>query len=335
MNIKNIYRNLINLVLTAGISSFLLSCERIRDDMDDCGIYLEFVYDHNMDYKDLFDARIATVDLFVFDAEGKYLFSKHARQEELINGHRMFLGGDIRFGHYKILTVGGLTDHFNVSDVDGNALSPGLTMLDDVRVALSREDGTVSHEFSPLWVGTTIDVDYKADLSVWPVKLVQNTNRFDISLVQVDDNTGGRAGNVEYTFEIITPEGAVYGHDNTPKVKESVTFKPYRLRAGSEPGELSEGTLNTTRLIHGEGYDYQLIVRDVRTGNPLWVYDLMEFLKRIKPGMRPDGSPLPMQEFLDRQSEWELEVRCKVVNGFVAISVKVNGWIIWLNDIGV
>lgn len=79
MNIKNIYRNLINLVLTAVISSFLLSCERIRDDMDDCGIYLEFVYDHNMDYKDLFDARIATVDLFVFDAEGKYLFSKHAR----------------------------------------------------------------------------------------------------------------------------------------------------------------------------------------------------------------------------------------------------------------
>ena len=61
----------------------------------------------------------------------------------------------------------------------------------------------------------------------------------------------------------------------------------------------------------------------------------MEFLKRIKPGMRPDGSPLPMQEFLDRQSVWELEVRCKVVNGFVAISVKVNGLIIWLNDIGV
>lgn len=334
MNMKNTYRNLIDLVLIAIVPVFLLSCERIKDNMDDCGIYLEFVYDYNMEYKDFFDPHVSTVDVFVFDEGGKYLFTKHARREELTRGNRMFLGGDLHFGKYKILTVGGLTDHFRVSDHNGNVLSPGQTMLDEVRIALERTTGVVSHEFSPLWVGKTIEVDYKADLSVWSVNLVKNTNRFNVSLVETEQNAGGRAGTPVYTFDVETPEGAVYGHDNSPRLKEKVTYAPYDLVAGDEPGELSEGRLNTNRLMYGDDYDYKLVVRDVPGGNSLWEYDLMELLEEIKNGLYP-GSTLSMQEFLDRQSEWDLKIRYKDKGGFVAIAIEINGWIIWLNDIGV
>lgn len=71
-----------------------------------------------------------------------------------------------------------------------------------------------------------------------------------------------------------------------------------------------------------------------RAGNSLWEYDLMELLEEIKAGLYP-GSSLSMQEFLDRQSEWNLKIRYKDKGGFVAVAIEVNGWIIWLNDIGV
>lgn len=85
----------------------------------------------------------------------------------------MLLADDLSVGHYKVLTVGGLTNHFRVSDVQGNRLSPGKTMLGDVQVALERLSQTVSHEFFPLWIGKTIKVDYKADREVYPVSLVK------------------------------------------------------------------------------------------------------------------------------------------------------------------
>ena len=59
----------------------------------------------------------------------------------------------------------------------------------------------------------------------------------------------------------------MYGHDNSPRLKEKVTYAPYDLVAGDEPGELSEGRLNTNRLMYGDDYDYKLVVRDVPCGN--------------------------------------------------------------------
>lgn len=63
----------------------------------------------------------------------------------------------------------------------------------------------------------------------------------------------------------------------------------------------------------------------------------MTLLSKTKPEKRPDGSVLPMQEYLDRQSEWHIVILYKgdenVEGGFVAIGVKINGWLLWLRDI--
>ena len=250
----------------------------------------------------------------------------------------MLLADNLPVGHYKILTVGGLTNHFRVSDVRGNALSPGETMLEDVRIALERISQTVSHEFSPLWIGKTIEIDYKADRGVYPVSLVKNTNHFHVLLAEVGGSSAGRADRPAFIFEILTPEGAVYGHDNVPRVQEPVTYMPYSLMAGEGPEVLSEGHVNTVRLLYDEDYDYKLIVYDTRTGLRAWDYDLMKLLESRKPMLRPDGSTLPVQEFLDRQSEWRLVILYKEgenPSGFVALSIEVNGWIVWRNDIEV
>jgi hypothetical protein len=324
-----------SLALTAVAAVFLLSCERIGDDNDDCGIYLEFVYDYNMEYADSFDPHVGMVDVFVFDAQQQYLFTKSSRREELDRQKRMFLGGDLAFGRYHMLTVGGLAGGFRVTDKDGGQLAPGKTQLDDVRIELVRDDDVVDHEFEPLWVGTTIQVDYKADLSVHRVNLIKNTNRFNMVLVR--SGTRQVAADAPYTFRIETPEAAVYGHDNTPRTTDALAFEPYSLAPGSIPDELSVGWLNTARLLYGAG-KYRIVVRNTQSGRQVWKYDLMTLLENAKPLKGVTGQPLQMQEFLDRQSEWHFVIVYKEnsgEDGFVAVSVEINDWIIWLNEIGV
>ena len=179
-----------------------------------------------------------------------------------------------------------------------------------------------------------MDVRYKADLSVWPVRLVKDTNRFRLLLSRVGDGELTRADAAPYTFAITTPEGAVYAADNSPKFRETVVYIPYYLAPGEGEDELAEGSVNTMRLFHGDSYT--LTVRDTQTGLVEWDYDLMTLLANTKTASRPDGSTLPMQEYLDRRSEWEIVILYHTGpgdDGFVAVAVRVNGWIIWLNDI--
>lgn len=333
---------MIRLALVVFVFYWLLSCERIKDGMDDCGIYLEFIYDYNMEYTDSFDPQVGSVDIFVFDEQGYYLFATRSSREELIGFKRLFIGGDLPFGRYKILTVGGLSGNFRISDGNGNTLVRGETSLEDVEIALKRESDVVSHEFPPLWLGVTQEVEYRADLSVYTIPLVRETNHFDLVLAKSEGSLKLQTATdvTPYTFEIVTPESGVYSHDNTPKRKEKVTYTPYFSAAGVGEAELSEARINTNRLLYEEEYDYRLVIRSVQTGRLLWEYDLMNLLEHTKPASRPDGTILPMQEYLDRQSEWHIVVLYKEEpgggpEGFVAVKVVINDWIVWINDIGV
>ena len=336
MKIKTIYRNLFILPLVVVASALWSSCEKIKDNREDCGVYLEFIYDHNMEYTDSFDPWIPAVDVYVFDSEDKFLFTRRAKRDELIDGKRMFIGNELPPGTYQILTVGGLTEDFSVKDADGNAFSPYHTTLGEVRIALERTENTVSHEFSPLWVSRSITVENRSDLSVWPVGFVKNTNRFDIVLADADGKANVPEGNPLFTFEIVTPEGAVYGHDNAPLTQEEVVYKPYYLAAGTKPEELLVAQINTARLIADNGYRF--IIRNTQTGNIMWEHDLMGLLKYLKPNIRPDGTELPMQEFLDRESFWRLvilyrETPDETNEGYMAVALQIGPWIVWFNDI--
>ena len=330
-------KKLIKALLVAAMPAAVSSC--IHDSMDNCGVYLEFIYDHNMEYADSFDPHVGVVDAFVFDSEGKYLFFKQAMRDELVGGKRMLLDEDLSEGVYKILTLGGLCDKFLLSDAGGNAMRPGETTLEEVKLALVRESGVVDHQFPALWMGETVVVNYRPERRVWPVHMVKNTNNFNLVLTRIDQGTRAPEPNVPYTFEIVTPEGAVYGFDNSPLVKETVVYKPHTLSTGTQSGAISTGLVNTVRLFKDDDYDYRIIVRNANTLKVLWDYDLMDLLTQTKPNARPDETALPMQEYLDRQSEWTIVVLHKgggtdeEYDAFVAVSVEINGWVIWLQNV--
>lgn len=330
------------LLLTAVTLLFLGSCARIHEDLPQCEVYLEFVFDHNMEYVDSFKEQVEAVDVYVFDKNEELLFHRRAEVGELINGNRMSLADDLEPGAYKVLTVGALNDKFNVSDGNGNDASRVGTSLQDVQLALTRSSDMYSDEFRHIWFGKVIDIDYTPDAAehkVWKVRLVRETNIFNMVLVSMDPvtRTGDTRGPADapYTFEIITPEGAIYSWENEPAATDqTVTFKPYSLTRGDIPEELAVGHLNTCRLFDQSGYRF--IVRNVKTGKVAWNYDLMTLLSHTKPSF----PVLTMQEYLDREAYWNISVLHKGGSDgeediFLALAVKVNGWIVWLSDIGI
>lgn len=60
----------------------------------------------------------------------------------------------------------------------------------------------------------------------------------------------------------------------------------------------------------------------------------MSLLNIARPTLRPDNTSLPFQEYLDRQSDWNLvfTVTEKPEGGFLQIGLVVGPWIYWLHD---
>ncbi len=302
-----------------------ISTSCVREDNGGCGVWLEFVFDHNMEYVDSFPSRIGTVDVFLFDQHDKYLFTRHASHADLHGGNRMFLGGLPR-GNYRVLTLGEFSRHFRFTDMDDAGFVAGTTTMEEVKLWLLHK-GEVAYNFPDLWYGKAVGIDYRADLAVWPVHLLRVTNNFDVTLLA----TGQRAAARSFTVEIVAPEEAAYDYRNCPLTPGRLVYRPWRMDLD---GGSSNAGINTMRLFEYEEEGYRLVVRDGDAGNELWSHGLIGLLANAKPAKRPDGTALPLQEYLDRRGEWEIVIiyNGAASGGFVATRVVVNGWIVWEHD---
>ena len=314
----------------------IASCDTIREDLPRCELWLEFTFDYNMEYADAFNPQVKSVDVFVFGSDDKLLFSKRAEATALIGGNRMSLTNELDFGNYKVLTVGSLSDNFQALDNAGRELVPGTTTLQQLTVALKRASDVVDFEFQRLYFSEVVKVDHlpsNTDHKVYPVNLIRNTNRFNIALMKYGE---GQKNGTQYTFEIQAPESATYSWENEPTHQGPVHYVPHYTGQGETSDVFVSARLNTMRLFNRDGWDYQFIIKNADTGAKIWSYDLMKLLSIARPTSRHDGTELPFQEYLDRQSEWNLifTVTEKPGGGeFIQIGLVVGTWIYWLHGI--
>ena len=47
----------------------MASCDSISEDLPRCELWLEFVFDYNMEYADAFNPQVKSVDVLVFDSD--------------------------------------------------------------------------------------------------------------------------------------------------------------------------------------------------------------------------------------------------------------------------
>ncbi len=315
--------------------SATISC--VREDQLPCGIWLEFLFDHNMEYVDSFEAHVEHVDVYLFDEAGRYLLTRHCESEELEEGKRMLLGG-LPPGDYTIVSVGGLSDYFSFVDTHDMDFVPGVTTIREVKLSLKHE--AASHYFPDLWFGTSMEVRYRGDRSLWQIPLIRQTNRFDIALQH--SGTSPAADLSSHTVQIVAPEAGAYDYLNHPLIQQPRVYRPYHISFAPEmidsrAASRLNAKINTMRLLAFERSGYRLAVLDAQTDRELWSYPLLALLENTKPSRRPDGSSLPLQEYLDRQGKWSIVI---VYNGtpessFAALRVIVNGWIVWEDEMGI
>ena len=308
---------------------FSASCNPFGDDDGPCDLNLRIKYDYNMEYADAFSTQVPAVDVFVFDANGLFLLRKHAEGAELQHpDYRMGLYPELAAGSYRMMAIAGLSDDYAIP-----VLRPGLSTLYDVEVAL--KPGSVAGQHSGLqtnlWVGDPVAARFTG--SGWqtePVSLVKNTNDFRVvarNLIQ-EDKTRTRASLDPDDFELyITSDDGDYDCGNRPLGTELLNYYAHSESALSAADYAAE--VRTMRLL--EDVPARLVLRNVTSGKLMLDINLMYYLRLMK--SETVSGAMPMQEFLDRQSNYSLIFGGKYgVEGYIAVSLTINGWTVWFQN---
>ena len=101
MNVRHIIEKSLQMIVVAAM---LTGCDMMKEDRDDCptGLYVNFVYDYNIQRADMFKDHVGSVTLYVFDESDKlvaqrtvngselsvYGYNIHFTEDELAPGHQ-------------------------------------------------------------------------------------------------------------------------------------------------------------------------------------------------------------------------------------------------------
>lgn len=101
MNVRHIIQKSLQMIVVAALFA---GCDMMKEDRDDCptGLYVNFVYDYNIQRADMFKDHVGSVTLYVFDESDRlvaqrtvsgselsvYGFNIHFTEQELAPGHQ-------------------------------------------------------------------------------------------------------------------------------------------------------------------------------------------------------------------------------------------------------
>lgn len=297
------------------LTLLLSSCDMLHDSMDDCGLYLSFRYDYNMKRTDLFTEQVKRVDVFFFDEKG--ILQEHKSVERSVlsdSGYRMNLS-DLKRGDYQVITWAGLSSDYEL------LFQKGETQLEEFILRLNYEEalrnGVYSNEQSDLWYGSTIIKANYWDNRTQNIDLIKNTNFFHISL-QNNGDLLNKEQLQKYTFQIITDNGE-YDYKNNPYTEQELVYGPHSYATDENRGIVS---LNTMRIL--EEQPARLLIHN-SDGKIVADIDLMYYIK--EGSYKGEGDGMAFSEYLDRQDHFYIHLN---IQGYMAVSITINGWTIWL-----
>ena len=296
-------------LLTAGLSA----CDVLHDDLSKCDLYLRFRYDYNLENEDRFADQVDEVTVFLFDADGGYLrqFSENGDALKQ-SGYRMRIPYDLK--GCRAVVWAGKTDRFYALP----ALAAG-DPIERLTLEYGPENDESDKRLDPLWHCGPVTLSFPEDAGTQQtVSLVRNTNDVAVSLTR----SGTPVDVADFTIEITGTNGS-YDHRNAiPGAARSITYRPC-----PETSTGDKALLHTLRFVKDS--EMSLSVRTswgqaIDMGGKTGI-DLVEYLLKTK----PDG--MDAQEYLDRRYEWEVEIRLgdKADNGYIALSITINGWTYW------
>lgn len=328
------YKALLALLLPALMA--LTSCDAFNQDLDPCvrGLKLRFVYDFNMEFANAFPAQVDCLTLLVYDQQGNYVRTVTASRPETADENwRMTI--DLPAGTYQLLAYGGMD--CNDASFKFNTL-PSQSTFRNLEVYLpsnliTEPKGTDLH---PLFYGRA-EVTVAEESTTYTEKTVymmKDTN--DIRVMLANEN-GDPISADDFIFTI-TDNNTRFNYLNNIISTESITYRPWE-KGDAQIGVLPEhddllalvswAEFSVSRLI--EDSEARLTV--YRTdGKKVLSIPLIEVLLLVKSEHFKDMTP---QDFLDRQSRWNLTFFLIGDGTWAGVSIIVNDWIVRINDIDI
>ncbi|MDE6297169.1 MAG: FimB/Mfa2 family fimbrial subunit [Muribaculaceae bacterium] len=327
-----------NRIIPAFLLTFIMalftSCNAIYEDLEPCeqGVQLRFVYDYNMEFANAFHNQVDCLTVLVYDGNGALIDTLHADVEETSDEDwRMKL--NLSPGKYHLIAYGGI--HCEESSFHFEH-EPENKTRSDLKVQLrksllSAPKGNALHH---LYYGETeVVVPEKLENKVITntVYMMKNTNDFRILLAYED---GRPIEESDFEFTIIDDNTSL-SWDNSVIPQGNVTYHPWTRSTTSagtteenDPSMMAYAEISTSRLI--DGSESRLEVKRAKDGKKVVSIPLSEILLLLKSDRY---SWMGNQEFLDRQSVWNLTFVLTGDDYWSGTSIVINNWVVRLNNI--
>lgn len=319
--------------MISGLALSLASCDAVYEDLDPCpqGLRLRFVYDYNMEYANAFPSQVDCLTLLVYDKEGHYIRTLTADKTETKNEDwRMTI--DLPAGDYSLLAYGGMEcsdASFKFND------SPSQISMQSLEVYLPSDlitepKGTDLH---PLFYG---DLDITVpedgpDYTDGTVYMMKDTNDIRVIL----GNESGLPTDADDFIFTITDNNTRFNYLNDIISTDNVTYRPWAkdnaevgIQPDSSPTILSWAEFSVSRLM--ENSDAILQVTRADDGKEVLSIPLVNILLLLK---SEHYASMEDQEFLDRQSRWNLTFFLTNDGRWGEVEIIINDWIVRINNI--
>lgn len=329
------------------------SCNMMKEDEDttNCGLFVSFKYDYNLQRADMFGDHVGGVTLYVFDSNGRFVRTYESNN---IRSMGMMLDGtythamqimDLPDGKYRLIALA------NQKSYDATLATPGakyrrstlavgdaneklMVTLD--RTQKSGEKSMVSNAapLDTLWHGMTgvepIEVK-NTDKTVANISMMRDTKMLTIGLHNLDDPKDISTDEFEY---FIVDKNGRLGYNNNLLDDEELVYTPFskwdteaKDGSGNVTDKSAHACLTFNRLWWYEEADKNalLIIRNKNTNKEVCAINLADFLARGRNAY--DRYAYSRQEYLDRAYDFYLDFFIKNEKWqYAEVRINVLSW---------
>ena len=192
MNVRHIIHKGLQMVVVAAL---FIGCDMMKEDRDDCptGLYVNFVYDYNIQRADMFKDHVGSVTLYVFDESDKLVAQRTVSGGELsMYGYNIhFTEQELAPGHqYRLSAVALQKDWDAALSTSGAKYRKSMLAIGDSRqqlaISLDRQQSAGSKYYA---VSTAAPLD-----TLWHTQQVMEAYAADKpTATKYRENAGGRA----------------------------------------------------------------------------------------------------------------------------------------------
>lgn len=322
------------LVVLASLAT-LGSCDMMteEEDLTNCGLFVTFKYDYNLQRADMFGDHVGGVTLYVFDSDGRFV---RTYENNNIPSMGIMLDGkythamqitDLAEGKYRLIALANQKSYdatlttigakYRRSIITAGDNNEKFTVTLDREASTNGNNPTVSNvaPLDTLWHGMTgaevVEV-HDAYKTVANISMVRDTKMLTIGLHNLDDPTN--ITTEEFDYYIVDHNGRL-AYNNTLLPDDDLVYTPFYkwdtdnsdLNGGVATERTAHACLTFNRLIWHEKSDDNalLVIRNRQTGKEVAAIDLTYFLAQGRNAY--DLFAYSRQEYLDRAYDFYMD----------------------------